>query len=101
MFDLSRIMPYLPFHGCVSVPGCHEPGTLLSTTVSSVTRFAYLGIKTGAHLVFDLAVPFEEGQPSCFVDMTEPEEPQLRMDTTLPEGCEYVGRLIQCINHYN
>lgn len=100
MFDVSRIIPFLPLHGFLRVPANQAPENLFATRVSLVTKFAHLGIKNGAHLFFDLSLPFVEGQPSCFVDMAQPEAPQLRMDTSFPEGCEYIGRLCYCINHY-
>ena len=100
MFDVSRLYSRLECHGYIPIPEKTEHPHIFATVVSSVTKFSLLGIRTGAHLVFDLAAPFEEGQPSCFVDLTDENSPKLQMSTTAIGGTEYVGRLLYCINHY-
>ena len=100
MFDVSRLNSKLEHHGYIQHPCGEEYPHIFATVVSSVTKFAHLGIQTGAHLVFNLDAPFEEGHPSCFVDLTDENSPKLQMSTTAVDGAEYVGRLLYCVNHY-
>lgn len=100
MFDVSRLYSRLECHGYIPLPKGDAYPHIFATVVSSVTKFAHLGIQTGAHLVFNLDAPFEEGHPSCFVDLTDENSPKLQMSTTAVDGAEYVGRLLYCVNHY-
>ena len=103
MFDLSRIIPHLDHHGSIPRPITirgEEYPHVFATVASSVTKFAHLGIRQGAHLVFNLDAPYEEGHPACFVNLTDKRNPQLLMSTTAEDGFEYIGRLLYCVNNY-
>jgi len=104
MFDLSRITPHLPEHGHIYYQDISQgktPANIFCTVADSVTKFRYLGIRKGSRLIFDLDAPFEEGKPSCFVDLSDESSPKLQMGKSAIKGCEYVGRLLYCINHYS
>lgn len=104
MFNLPHILTQIRPRGYINIPFSFENtenSNLFAVAVSSVSRYQHLGIREGAHLILNPDLPFEEGELSCFVDTSEQDNPQFKLDIKRLDGCEYAGQIICCVNHYN